>query len=404
MLHNSLHLTKTRVLLVLCLVLAALIVALIFYGAPRIRQVETKPVYRSGAEISSESSGFLEQWSPATGIPAEVLCRNDGSIETHSMGSLPSSAWRLLAFASRYNTSHNPRYLALMDAEFASISSHADGLEEMSSLWQEYLVYELTGDVRFLSFFIYGAYALPFTLRGGFTDAILTRSEPMTLATLVRTLAMGVRAYSDPEAKAAFDTELAAKALKYGEPPRVMPLHEFEAGQVRLYEEARRLYNVLWAPDYFAESRLQDITLYRQCWRALASYEMSRAFPGDISYLDATKKTLLDLSIDKGSPERFRFITLQQVLPCVEVLISLASSDPTFLPLRNAALEKFIIPAYDGPEAGICGQHGGFVTGRSTEGYFSGITNLKSAADISWLTYIFSKIPAAQLVVGRRPL
>lgn len=387
--------SRTLALFAACILLAVLICFLLQYLLhPRGEAV-------TGEFIAAESSAFLAKWDPKGQIPAEVQCGEGTDLSMNREGELPSHAWRALAFASRYRLTNDSALLSVIADEFDRMREDADGESELESLWQTYAVYEMTGDVSYLSFFLYGTYVLPIRLKGTVSDDALAHMQPMVLGNLLRGALLGLRGLSLENAREAFNLELNARALKYGGAAGSLDEAEFRGGQQRLDEQAHRLYAALSKEGYFEGKNQTDVTLYRQCWKALGAFEMYRTF-GDAQYIERTNEILQSLRFLETSKEDFKFITLQHVLPCIEVLATLATSDPAYEASRDAAIEKLILPSYNGAKVGICGQGGGFVAGRSINGTFSGGRNIISTADVGWLTYIFSLMPAWQFEVGRR--
>ena len=87
------------------------------------------------------------------------------------------------------------------------------------------------------------------------------------------------------------------------------------------------------------------------------------------------------------------------MLPCIEVISKRSLREPSLEGFRTAAISKFLLPAYDGSTVGICAKDGGFVSARADTGKYSTESNIKSVADIGWISYIFSLLPEERFIL-----
>ena len=121
----------------------------------------------------------------------------------------------------------------------------------------------------------------------------------------------------------------------------------------------------------------------------------------DFSHIKSEANEIFQLDIEHRASESFRFMTLQEVIPCIEVITKRSLREPSLEAYRTAEISKFLLPAYDGNTAavGICARDGGFISARADTGKYSTESNIKSVADIGWISYIFSLLPEERFIL-----
>lgn len=321
---------------------------------------------QTGKDIAAATSVFVRDGLEKDGKVYSVKQCDANGCEVQALpNTIPSHAWRMLAFAGMLQAGDGSAKDALA-AEFEGFERQADLYLEHFSLHQVYEAYEATNDNRYLMRFIESAAALSDRASADWTSRNMPAPAPMLAGAVIRELGQLHKVLGDADAVAA-----ARQSLEWF--PKDDSIVTFMRDKA--LKTASDLAEII--PDDGAERCFEP-------WGKYALYESTN----DEKWLNEIK------AFFQGNADQVKHFTVAQyVLPCLDVLHDLGTKDSKYDSMFKEIAESTILKGWDSAVDKKCNGDNGFLALSVDPGALPrGCKNAqKFLVDSAWATYIFSK-------------